>query len=199
MKGWSSPRCPRRCELIWALFDMFTSYNLGIAFIAAAIGSVLVEFSPHLLVRVKFPKPPSAEFQAEAVPAASRAEHHGLLSFSGAANSQECMVSGCALRGFANPNLSASKFLSALLDCGRAPASGDSAGQTAGDAASLGGHQARPSQPVARIYAWLCVRNPLVRRNVSLDLQHHAAVRRRERGCGSGNSDSFLPVPRDLS
>lgn len=43
-EGMVQPRCPRWCELIWAVFDMFTSYNLALAFIAAAIGFVLVEF-----------------------------------------------------------------------------------------------------------------------------------------------------------
>ena len=69
-----------------------------------------------------------------------RTEQPSLLSFLGAADSQERLGSCSALSLFANPDLPVAKSLHILLGGGRTVAGGASASQASGYSAGIGGN-----------------------------------------------------------
>ena len=63
----------------------------------------------------------------------------------------------------------------------------------------LAGVKLLPAKPAQAFLLAYCLRNSLVCRNLLLDLQHHAAVRRRGHARRAGAAVSFLPVSCPLS
>src|SRR5882724_2197151 len=103
-----------------------------------------------------------------------------LLCLPCAADSQECLVPGLAVGWFTDRNFPPSKSIHALLGGNRAAVHRIAAGAGTEYLAGQRRHQALSSQSRSSISARVRMWHLVVCRDVLLDLQHHASVRRCE-------------------